>query len=239
MLELISPELRPFVGVTGLAGVFLATVSLIHRYRAWQAEKLIRAQRLLRGAEQLERVLMRLQGQSLPRELLDLCRQELLARYRGVQGLFPKIPDLEERIQAAERIRMDHAVATWTAAEAHNAAELKTYTKGLTTLVEILATEWLTPNLDPSRLRELRERVRTLRAEAQSTFHTRAALEFAQAEDWQQAQSEMVRLLDLLKTKAPPTTRCKALYRSALFLYQHLAHRRLPPTDDGPSGAVT
>jgi len=237
VLELISPELRPFVGVTGLAVLFLATVSLIYRYRAWQAEKLARAQHLVRSAERMERVLMRLQGQPLPRELLDLCKQELLARYRKVQGLFPQLPDLEGRIQAVERLRTDHAAATWAAAELHHAAELNAYTQGLTALVELLTAEWLTPKLDPPRLRELREQVRTLRAEAQSAFHTRAALEFAAAEDWKQAQAEAVRLLGLLKAKAPPNERGKALYRAALLLYQHLVHRRLPPAD-GPGGGA-
>lgn len=228
MFDLVSPNLRPFLGVIGLTALFLSAASLIHRYRTWQAEKLARAQRLMRGAEQLEHAFAKLQGWPLHRDLLDLCKQELIYRYRTIQELFPKIPDWDARIQAAEQLPMDHATPTWEVAEMQNTEELGAYTKGLTALIEFLAQQRLTSNSNPARPRELREQLRTLRAEAQSNFRTQTALEFAEAENWVQAQEEALRLLTFLKAKAPPNERGKTLYRNAFALYQHLLQRQLP-----------
>jgi hypothetical protein len=238
VLELVSPELRPFIGVGALALLFLAAASLIHRYRAWQAERLVRAQRLLRAADRLERVLMHLQGAPLPRELLEWCKQDLLSRYRQVQELFPKLQELEERIQAAERMRSDAGTAAWEAPQMHSAAELRHYARGLTALVEFLSPGAPGAQASSARARELRERLRTLRADAQAAYHTRTALEMAEAGHWDRAQAEALQLIGLLKAKAPPNERGKALYRSAVALYQDLMYRRLPSPDQRPGVAA-
>jgi hypothetical protein len=225
----MSPGLRPFLGVGGLALLFVAVASLVHKYRQVQADKMARSDRLLRGAGRIEQALARLERFGVPRELAESCRDELLARYRQVQELFPALPGLEERIRKIEQgLRPDAVTRDWTAPELADRAQLDTYTRGLTGLVDFFCEDGALATPDPGTRKALRERIRILRAEAHRGFRERVILSAAQAGEWRQALDEALLLLNFLRAKAPTSERGKALYQEAFALYQDVEQKRLP-----------
>jgi len=223
----LSPQFQPFVGVLILTVVFVMVASLIHKYRLWQAEKMRKAQRLLSGADRLEGIVQRLGAQALPQELGEFCHDELLARYRAVQGLYPADENVGKRIAAVETSNLGRGVG-WDVPPVENEGVLNMHTAAMNGLVDFLTTETLHSSLDPELRRELRERIRVLRAETRFAYCERTSLEFAGNGDWDKAQNQMLRLMAFLREKAPPNERGKALYQKATDYYRHYNHRQMP-----------
>ncbi len=236
MLDWLTPEFRPFVGVFILAVVFVVVTSLIHRYRLWQADKMNKAQRIYAGALRLEKALQAMEGLSMPQEMGDFCRNELLARYRAVQSLFSNFDDIGQRIAEAEG-RHPGRGGNWEPPHLDTEAQANRHTIGTTAVVDILSTERLYSNLDPAASRELRERIRILRAETRFGFFSHGTLEAAQAGEWNKAQNDMLRLMGFLRQKAPPNDRGKELFQQATELYRHYNHRQIPGQESGDGGA--
>ena len=238
MFDFVSPEFRPFIGVALLAVLFLAVASLIQKYRVWQAEKMRKAQGLVRGAAQLRSALVQLEGLPLPREVAELCREEQLLRYQAVRALFPKYQGLDEQAADAERIGpVTSGEQAWVPPQLDSSARYEVYVKSLSGILAFLSNERCLGGADPTAARALRVKLRTLRAEAQYAHYRRIALEAAQVGDWNQAVKHVLALLSLLKEKAAPNDRCKTLYHMALELYRSLAHHELPSEEEGGAGA--
>lgn len=216
------------MGVLFLTLLYMGAANLIHRYRLWQAEKMAKVRGLLRGAERVITALDSLAGVPLPRELSNLLAGELVARYRAIQNLFPRYEGIEERISEAQgRIRTSGADPGWKPPNLTERVQLERYLQGLTGLVGFFQEERLVESLDSQPTRELRERLRTLRAETRAEFAKRSASAAAGRGDWEQAQKESQKLLAFLKQKAPRSDRGKELYRDAMLFHQQLLRHQL------------
>lgn len=235
MFDWLTPEFRPFVGVFILAIVFVAVASLIHKYRLWQAEKLSKAQRLFAGAQHLEKALQAMEGLTLPQEVGDFCRSELLARYRAVQALFRRFDGIQQRIAEAEG-RHPGRGGNWEPPRMETEAQVNRHTMALTGVLDAISSAPLYSNLDPATCRELRERIRVLRAETRFEFFGRSTLKAAQAGEWNKAQNDMLRLMGFLRQKAPPNDRGKELFNQATELYRHYNHRQIPGHEAADGG---
>jgi hypothetical protein len=233
VLNTLATELRPFLGVAILAALFLAISSVVHKYRQWQAEKMARADRLLRGAGQIEHALSELEAFGVPRELVDVCKAELLARYQAVQQLFPKLEGLAERLRRIEQGPRAEALSrNWTVPELPTRIQLNQYIKGLTALVEFFAHQTPLSELDADNRKSLREHLRTLRAEACFAFLQRELITAAENGDWGRAEKQAAQLMGFLRAKAPPTERGKALYAQASALAHQVHHHEIPTVDE-------
>jgi hypothetical protein len=237
VFDTLAAELRPFLGVAVLAVLFLAISSLVHKYRLWQAEKMRRADRLLRGAGRIEQALSQLEPFGVPRELVEVCKAELLARYQEVQKLFPKLDGLAERLRRIEQgPRTDALTRNWSVPELASPAQLNSYNKGLTALVEFFAHETPQSELDAATRKTLREHLRTLRAEAYFTVLARLVVTSAENGDWTLAQNQAAQLLGFLRAKAPPTERGKGLYADASALAHRVQQHQVPGSDAATPG---
>lgn len=234
MFDFVSPEYRPFIGVGVLTFLFIAVASVIQKYRVWQAEKMAKAQGLMRGANKLRLAVERLNGLPLPRDVAELCKQEQLVRYQGVRLLFPNFDGLDEMLADAERGAAGATGdAAWVPPALEDSGQLGGYSAGLTAVLDFLSTErMMTGAVDAGQSRDIRERLRTLRAEAHYDFYRKTALEAGRLGDWEKAVKDTLKLLAYLKAKAAPNERGKQLYSDALALYRLLSHEELPPEDD-------
>jgi hypothetical protein len=235
MLDLLSPEFRPFVGVFVLTVLFVSVASLIHKYRLWQADRMAKAQRLLSGAQRLEKALQAMNGIVLPQEMGDLCRNELLFRYRGIKVLFPNFDGIEKRIAETEAKQAGRG-GGWDAPQLETEAEVKRHTAAMTEFVEFLSTGPFYSDLSPEAGKTMRERLRTLRAETRFEYFEKSTLAAAQAGDWNKAQNDMLRLMGFLRQKAPPNEKGKELFQKATDLYRHYNHRQMPGEEAGEGG---
>ena len=136
----LSARLQLGLGVFALAVVFVSVASLIHKYRLWQAEKIGKAQKLLSGAQRLETILAVLEGFALPQDLGDFCRDELLARYRGVQLLFPSSEDVKQRIGDTE-LKHPGRGGTWDPPQLPDETALNRYTRLGDNLINVDASD--------------------------------------------------------------------------------------------------
>jgi hypothetical protein len=238
VLDWLTPEFRPFGGVIILAVLFVAVTSLINKYRWWQADKLTRVQRLMAGAERLQKALQDLETMVLPPELGDFCRNELLARYRTVQTLMPSYEGVGQLIAETESKHPGRG-GSWDPPRLEDERAVNRHTAALTSLVDFLASEPLRGGMQPAANRALRERVRVLRAETRFAYYERATLEAARAGNWVKAQNDVLRLMGFLRQKAPPNEHGKELFNRASDLYRHYNHRQIPnglaATDQGES----
>lgn len=227
MFDWVSPEFSPFIGVAVLGFLFMAIASLIQKYRNWQAEKMSRANALLRGAVLLEQAQQHLQGKPVPREVNGFCRQELQERYKRVLELFPDYPGLAERIERAEQ-GSGRETNSWEPPELEGAGDVGPYVMGLTCVVDYMSSHPPLMDLDAERARMLRERLRILRAETRFGFHNTRVRQAAGEGNWVAAKKEALKLMGFLKEKAPANTQGKTMYHQTLELYRCLEHRELP-----------
>ncbi len=235
MYAVIPPEFHPFVGVVGLAILFLMIVSVIHRYREWQAEKMTRAGRLMAGAAVLEQATQHLGEIGIPQELGDFCREELLVRYRDVAVLFPNMEGLQERIGQAESLRLGQG--PWEIPAISSKTQLKTYHQGLSGLLDMLSNCEAKSLQNNDSTKALRNKIRTLRAESMYSFLEKSSLEAAANGEWSRAQDEVLRLISFLKSKAPANEQGKRLYQQSAQLYHYYIHQELPPEQAGAGHA--
>lgn len=230
MLDWLPPEFRPFTGVLALAVLFVAVSSLIHKYRLWQAEKLKKAQQLFSSALRLEKAMVAMEGLPVPQEVGDFCRSELLARYRVVQSMFANFNGIQERIDGAEGRRPGRG-GSWEPPRLESEDQINRHTLALTAAVDVLSSQPLYSNFNSSTAKELRERIRTLRAETRFEYYGRSTLKAARSGDWNKAQNDMLRLMSFLRQKAPPNERGKQLFQQATELYRYYNHRQVPGAD--------
>jgi len=236
VLDWLPPEFRPFVGVFILAVLFVAVTSLIHKYRLWQADKVGKAQRILSGAQHVEKALQAMEGLVMPREMGDFCRDELLARYRLVQSMFANFEGIQQRIKETQS-RHPGRGGNWETPHLESEAQLDRHTAALTEILDVMSTQALYSSMSPEANRELRERIRLLRAETRVEFCSRKAYAAAEAGAWDKAQNDMLRLMGFLKSKAPANERGKELYQQATDLYRHYNHRELPGQESAGPGS--
>lgn len=235
-MDLIPDDLRPFAGVLFLTLLYVGAAHLIHRYRLWQAEKMLKVRGLLRGAERISTALDAMGGLPLPRDLLNTLVAELLARYKGVQALFPHYEGIEDLISDAQgRIRPGTADPGWKPPSLTERTQLEHYLQGLTGLVAFFQEE-RPMEVSAQQAREWRERLRTLRAETRSEFARRNGRAAAERGDWAQAEKESQRLVAFLKQKAPRNERGKQLYREAVQFHQQIIRQQLPEPHPAEKG---
>lgn len=228
-MNLFPVEFDPFLGVLGLTFLFWVTANVIQRYREIQAEKLARLGRLWSGAERIEDALAKLDGLPVPRELTGLFGTELLVRYRALAELVPKMEGLPERLADAQsRIKAGGQDPGWHAPQLNDAAQVYRYMEGLTRMVDILENVSLEERIEPVRARELREKIRVLRAETRWENGRRRILAAGILADWETARKEAVKVIAYLKRRAPRNQRGMALYEEAEALLRLVALRRLP-----------
>jgi hypothetical protein len=232
---MIPVELQPFVGVGVLAVVFVFVASLIHKYRLWQAEKMAKARKLLRGVKQIEVALEKIANVALPRSVVRLFKAERLLRYQKVLQLVPQYAEMNERLQQLERSHeSEGGDPGWDPPALTEARQVASFTAGLTGLVTYLTEEQvLSEDFDANAAKLMREQLRTLRAEIKARFHSAVATEAAQQGNWEIAKKESLLLLNYLKTKAPPNEQGRALYQQAMDLYRHFSHKKLPSGEPG------
>ncbi len=230
MFNWIPIEFHPFVGVIGLAILFVMVVSTIHRYREWQAEKMARVGRLMVGATALEHAILRLADIGMPQELGDFCREELLIRYREVEKLFPNMEGVRERIGHAEGLRLGQG--PWRVPAISDEAQLQTYTLGLSGMLDMLSKHGAKSLAGVQSVRALREKIRVQRAEVQYLYHAKSSRDAAVNGEWSHAQEEVLHLMGFLKAKAPANERGKMLYQHAAQLYHHYTHQELPTEEE-------
>ncbi len=230
MFNLIPTEFHPFVGVLGLAILFIMVVSTIHRYREWQAEKMARVGRLMAGATAVEHAILHLKDIGMPQELGDFCREELLTRYREVETLFPNMDGNRERIGHADGLRLGQG--PWRVPAIADKAQLQTYTLGLSGLLGMLSEHGVKFQQGAQHVRALREKIRVQRAVAQYLYYAKSSRDAAINGEWSQAQEEVLHLMDFLRAKAPANERGKMLYQHAAQLYHHYTHQELPTEEE-------
>ncbi len=230
MFNLIPTEFHPFVGVLGLAILFIMVVSTIHRYREWQAEKMARVGRLMAGATALEHAILHLKDIGMSQELGDFCREELLIRYREVEKLFLNMDGIRERIGHAEGLRLGQG--PWRVPAIANEAQLRTYTLGLSGLLDMLSEHGVKSQAGAQNVRVLRDKIRVQRAETQYLYHAKSSRDAAVNGEWSHAQEEVLHLMGFLKAKAPANERGKMLYQRAAQLYHHYIHQELPTEEE-------
>ncbi len=229
MFDFVPAEFRPFIGVAVLAALFVSVAGMIQKYRAWQAEKMAKAQSLLRGAGLLRRSVARLEGLPLPKEVAELCRDEQIQRYEGVKALFSNYEGIEDLSAEARRLGpVAPGDKAWLPPLLDTPAQFEAYTTALSGILEFLSTERCVSGLSAAAAKDLRVRLRTLRAEAQYAHFRQVSVELAQRKEWDKAVKETLKLLALIKEKAAPNARGKELYHEVLALYRLLAHKELP-----------
>jgi hypothetical protein len=231
MFDLLSPELRPFIGVTGLALVFLAFASLIQRMQRWQEQKYARSQRLMRGARILEHVRQSQGSFALPRDVSTFCDNELLVRYRMLAAMVPGLEGIEERIRQAERdVRGDghDSRPDRSPEDIGDLAQLEAYGSALSALLEFFATQRPVTDATGARVGQLRERLRILRAQVYFRLYYRRVLASAREGDWRDARSAAAELVEWQRIKAPPNPDGDEVYRQAVELYRYISCRQLP-----------
>jgi hypothetical protein len=222
-------EFRPFIGVAALALVFIFVASMIHKYRLWQAEKMAKAQRFLRGAKHIEGALESIGAIALPRSVTRLFKEERVLRYQEALRLMPQYEDASERLRQLESSHEgEGADPGWDAPDFNDAQQASGYAAGLSELVAYLTLERSLSELSVADAKTLREQLRTLRAESKAKFHHKVAEAAAEQGDWEKAQQEFMLLITYLKSKAPSNERGKVLYQEALDAYQDVFHKRLP-----------
>jgi hypothetical protein len=232
VLELVSPEFRPFLGVGGLVLVSVAFVGLVQRYQDWQRRRLVRSRRLLGGAELLERARRDLGSRPLPEPVARFFRDELLARYRLLHGMFPRLEGLESHRRAAETgFRPGEG-----AGEDMGVDQLATYVSALEVLLTFLATHRPVTGGGREHARALREALRSLQANAQARRCRRLTRDAAAAGDWLQARSAAWALVEWLRDNPSGTADADELCRWAMELYRRVSCQELP-ADMLPGGA--
>jgi hypothetical protein len=227
LIDWISPEFRPFLGVGALALLFLMVASLVARYRAWQATKLRRCQALLGNAELLNPGRGKGGGPGLPREAREFQRAELGACYREALAMFPGLDNVRERLLALER-SANEGGGDWNPPTFRDERALGLYSAAVTGIVDYISRERPRSAIGTEAARELQERLRVLRAQAQAGFYEESAKQAALAGRWDRAVNDVLKLLAFLKSKAPRNEYGLGLYQQALAQYRDLSNRHLP-----------
>jgi hypothetical protein len=166
-------QINLFIALGGLLLLTLVTASLFKRYQERMAEKRRRIQRLLRGVDQIERLLFQLESCPLQPEVEMVLREDILRRFRRVREIHPRYKSIDvcitEADEALKQPRLNQEP------EIRDAQHLQKVIASLNEVIGFLQQGRLAEPVKASKLSELVELIATRRAEAVFRFHRRQA----------------------------------------------------------------
>lgn len=202
-----------FIALGGLLLLTLVTASLFKRYQERMAEKRRRIQRLLRGVDQIERLLFQLDSCPLQPEVDKVFREDVVRRFRKVREIHPRYKGIDVAITEAEEALKQPRLNQEP--EIRDAQQLQKVIATLNEVIGFLQQGGLAAPLKASQLSELVELVATRRAEAVYRFHRQQA-EGAENEGRpQDAIKHYSNIRSYLYENGPTVERVKQWYEEA------------------------
>jgi len=229
LLGNISSQYPLFLGISGLVLLLLFITFAGQKYQVYQYQRQLALRHMLTGIKQVENVLSLLEGCAVPVQLLVLLRKEILARYvtiRQIDKRFDNIGGLislaQQEIQSAQSRTPLHRLV------AADRATLERYIHGLSKLISFLDIEGHIAGMNEAERKEYQNTLVNLRADYIFEYYTKASVELADQELWDDAKRQTRTILQLLQTHGLVTDHVKHLYQQANQHLRQLVNRQAP-----------
>ena len=229
MLSAIPSQYHLFIGIGGLVILLLLITGFAQRYQAYQLEKQAAIRRILRGVQQVESVLSRLEGSAIPKQLSVLLNKEVLARYMAIYQIHKKLENLNTLLSraqqslAAAESRVENALTT-----PPDKAKFAQYVHGLTELINFLRSQGHIAGMNPVERRQYQSDLEVLRAEYVSLFYSDEASKLAEKNLWNEAARKMKEALQIFQSFGTAEPRVNELYIKTNQFYKQVLNREIP-----------
>jgi hypothetical protein len=168
-------QMTLFMVLGGLLILTLVLASIAQRYHAYVEERRRQIERILRRIEELEAVLVQLQGLPVPSEGLRLLYRDILARLEVIRQVHPRQPGIADRIAKGSEALSAVGESAPLASVVLSESDMERLMRGLGQLLWMLQERrFVTPVSEDERQRMLQHLI-LWRAEAHYRYHRRRA----------------------------------------------------------------
>lgn len=229
MLDSIPSQYHIFIGIGALVFLMLFIVSAAQKYQAYQYQKEVALRRMLRGVEELEQYLSRVDGAGVPNALMVMLRKEILARYVAMRHIHKKMDNIEQLTRAAQsKLQVLESAGESRLGKPNDRQTLNLYISGLSGLIGFLHSQGHLAGMNEIQRTKYEHELSSIRAQLFFDFNLDEAKGTAKQQLWTDASRYIREIMSFIQSHGPATERTRKLYHQANKYYQQVLAKQVP-----------
>lgn len=229
MLEAIPSQYHIFIGIGALVFLMLFIVSAAQKYQAYQYEKEVALRRMLRGIQELEDYVSRIDGAGVPKTLLVMIHKEILARYMAMRHIHKRMDKIDQLMSTAQsRLQAVESGGETRMNKPNDRQVLNHYIAGLSGLIHFLHTQGNLAGMNAIQRSKYEHELSSIRAQLVFDFHIEEAKGMASQQLWTDASKYVREVMSFIQSHGPATERTTKLYHQANKYYQQVLAKQVP-----------
>jgi hypothetical protein len=207
----------------------LFIVSAAQKYQAYQYQKEVALRRMLRGIQDLEQHISKLDGAGVPKMLMVMIHKEILARYFAMRHIHKKMDNLQQLMNAAQhKLQTLESGGETRMTKPNDRQVLNHYISGLTGLINFLHTQGHLAGMNEIQRTKYEHELSSIRAQLFYDFNLDEAKGTASQQLWTDASRYIREIMSFIQSNGPATERTAKLYHQANNYYQQVLAKQVP-----------
>ncbi len=229
MLNAIPPQYHIFLGIGVLVFLMLFFVSAAQKYQAYQYQKEVALRRMLRGIQDLEHLVGKVDGAGIPKALMVMIHKEILARYLAMRHIHRRMDNIDQLSRRAQsRLQVVESGGESKTNKPNDRQMLNHYVSGLTGLIHFLHTNGHLAGMNEVQRTKYEHELSSIRAQLVFDFHLIRAKDSAAEQLWTDASKAIREIMSFVQSHGPATERTTKLYHQANKYYQQVLAKQVP-----------
>jgi hypothetical protein len=229
LLDAIPSQYHIFIGIGGLVFLMLFIVSAAQKYQAYQYQKEVALRRMLRGIQNLEYYVSRVDGAGVPKALLVMIHKEILARYVAMHHIHKNMENIEQLTHSAQnKLQAIESAGESRVNKPNDRQVLNHYIGGLSGLIHFLHTQGHLAGMNEIQRTKYEHELSSIRAQLIFDFNLDEAKGMASQQLWTDASRYIREIMSFIQSHGPATDRTTKLYHQANKYYQQVIAKQVP-----------
>lgn len=235
MLDAIPSQYHIFIGIGVLVFLMLFIVSAAQKYQAYQYQKEVALRRMLRGVQDLEQYLGKVDGAGVPKALMVMIRKEILARYVAMRHIHKKMENIEQlTYDAQNKLQALESGGESRMNKPTDRQVLNLYISGLSGLINFLHNQGHLAGMNEIQRTKYEHELSSIRAQLFFDFNFNEAKGTAEQQLWTDASRYIREIMSFIQSHGPATERTTKLYQQANRYYQQVLAKQVPGSSPPP-----
>ncbi len=246
MFDAVPSQYNIFVAIGALVFLMLFFVSAAQKYQAYQYQKEVALRRMLRGIQDLEHHVSKVDGAGVPKALMVMIYKEILARYVAMHHIHKKMDNIQRLMAATQqKLQIIESGGETKKSKPTDRQVLNHYTAGLTGLIHFLHTQGHIAGMNTVQRTRYEHELSSIRAQLVFDFNLEEAKGVANQQLWTDASKYIRGIMSFIQSHGPATEITTKLYHQANRYYQQVLAKQVPgapppsePQETEPEKAV-